>query len=209
MSDDPARNNLWRVLCRYLSRFIPPGSRVLELGGGYCCFINHIVAAERHVVDLFEGIVEHAAAGVKAHVRSCTDLSNFGAGSFDVVFASNLFEHLTADQLSQTLDEAGRVLRPGGKLIVIQPNFKYCFRSYFDDYTHVSIHTHVSLTDLLFAHGFQAQPVRGRFLPYSLKSRGPKWPWLLWVYLKSPWKPGAGQMLIVALKRNGHAENRE
>ena len=50
---------------------------VLELGGGYCHFINNIRAAEKHVVDLYPGVTEHAAHGVVAHVQSCSDLSNF------------------------------------------------------------------------------------------------------------------------------------
>jgi SAM-dependent methyltransferase len=200
MSEHPMRDSLWRVLCGYLSRYIPPGSRVLELGGGHCCFINHIPAAEKHVVDLFEGVARYAAQDVQTHIGSCADLTAFGDGSFDVVFASNLFEHLSLEQLAQTLDEAARVLKREGRLIVIQPNFKYCYRSYFDDYTHVSVHTHISLVDLLLAHGLRTEVVRGRFLPFSLRSRGPKWPWLAWLYLRSPWRPAAAQMLIVARK---------
>ncbi len=194
------RDCLWQVLCGYLDRYIPPGSRVLELGGGHCCFINHITAAQKHVVDLFEGVARYASKDVQTHIGSCTDLRAFGDRSFDTVFASNLFEHLTAEQLALTLDEVARVLKRGGRLIVIQPNFKYCYRSYFDDYTHVSVHTHLSLADLVFAHGLRPELVRGRFLPFSLRNRGPKWPWLLWLYLRSPWKPAAAQMLIVAAK---------
>jgi hypothetical protein len=89
-------------------------------------------------------------------------------------------------------------LRPRGKLIIIQPNFKYCYRVYFDDYTHVQILTDVSLTDLLTSQGFQVGKVVPRFLPFSLKSRAPKWSWLLRLYLALPWRPMAGQMYIVA-----------
>lgn len=196
--DDPARRELWRVLCRYLQRDVPVAGAVLELGGGYCHFINHIRAAEKHVLDVYDGITASAAPGIRTYVQSCTRLDKFGTSSLDAVFASNLFEHLTREELLQTLSEVRRVLRPGGKLLIIQPNFKYAYREYFDDYTHVQIFTHISLTDLLVTAGFAVEKAVPRFLPFSLNSSGPKWPWLLHLYLWLPWRPLAGQMYLVA-----------
>ena len=40
------------------------------------------------------------------------------------------------------------------------------------------------------------QRVEPRFLPFSFKSRAPKWPWIVWLYLR-PVRPLAKQMLIV------------
>jgi len=200
LTPDSSRERLWRVLCGYLQRDVAANGSVLELGGGYCYFINNIQAAEKHVVDVYEGIVQAAAAGVTAHVQSCVNLSNFGSDSCDTIFASNLFEHLTRPELLNTLAEIQRVLRRKGRLLIIQPNFKYSYRDYFDDYTHVQIFTDASLTDLLAASGFTIERVVPRFLPFSVKSRGPKWTWLLRLYLTLPWRPFAGQMYIVAGK---------
>ena len=198
---DASRDELWPVLCRYLQKDIPADSRVLELGGGYCNFINNIRASEKHVVDIYEGVKELAAENVTAHVQSCTTLANFPDSHFDVVFASNLFEHLTRDQLDATLLEVRRVLGRDGRLMVIQPNFKYAIREYFDDYTHLQVFTHISLQDLLQARGFTIDLVIPRFLPFSLKTKAPKWPWLLRAYLSSPWRPFAGQMYVIAKAR--------
>lgn len=197
---DPDRDRLWKVLCEYLQREVPPNASVLELGGGYCGFINNIRAKTKHVIDLFEDLPSYAAADVIPHVQSCTSLAPIPTGSMDVVFASNLFEHLTREELLTTLLETRRVLRTGGKLLIIQPNFKYCVNVYFDDYTHVQIFTETSLSDLLTSNGFRPARVVPRFLPFSLKSRAPKWSWLLRLYLELPWRPFAGQMYIVASK---------
>ena len=197
---DPAREVLWRVLCAYLEKDFPKDAAVLELGGGYCHFINNVKASQKHVVDLFPALAANAGPGVTAHIQSCTNLDIFPEGSFDAVFASNLFEHLTRDELNDTLASTWGVLRENGKLLIIQPNFKYCYRSYFDDYTHVQIFTEASLQDLLAASGFHPEKVVARFLPFSLKSSGPKWPWLLRLYLALPFRPFAGQMYIVARK---------
>ena len=158
----------------------------------------------QHNSDLFPGFVEFAASDVTAHVGSCSTLGQFEAGRFDIVFASNLLEHLTRQEITSTLKEMGRVLRPGGRVILVQPNFRYCSTEYFDDYTHVMVFTHVSLTDLLSASGFCVEKVVPRFMPFSMQSCLPQWSWAVALYLRSPIRPMAKQMLIVATVREGH-----
>ena len=94
-------------------------------------------------------------------------------------------------------------MRPGGRLVILQPNFRLCYRDYFDDYTHVSVFTDRSLPDVVRAAGLTVTRVWPRFLPFSMKSRLPVGtPWV-WLYLRSPLKPCAGQMLVVAEKPVG------
>lgn len=198
---DATRDVVWREVCRYLQpREIPDGGVVLEIGAGYCHFINQIHGRARHALDLSPDLPQRVAAGVVPHVGSCTALPMFEDESVDVVFASNLFEHLTRDELAAALTEIRRVLRPGGRLAIVQPNFKYCAPEYFDDYTHLQVFTHLSLSDRLMADGFQIQRLEPRFLPFSMKSRLPKSSVLVRLYLHSPFKPFGAQMLIIARK---------
>lgn len=197
---DPRREVLWRTLCSsYFSRHIRPTDSVLELGAGYCHFINNIQAKERFAVDLWPGVVRCAAAPVKAHVGLASDLGFLPSASIDVVFASNLFEHLTQEQLAVTLQEVRRTLKPTGSLIIVQPNFRYAYREYFDDYTHVAMYSHVSLADFLQANDFRVVDCQGKFLPLTVKSRFPIHPLLIRLYLWLPIKPLAKQMLIRAV----------
>ncbi|MEY4731259.1 MAG: hypothetical protein RL681_205 [Candidatus Parcubacteria bacterium] len=196
----PARDRVWKVLAAYLGRYIPEGAAVLDLGTGHGGFINHVRAKERHAVD------HHKSAEISLHPdvvfarRDVSDLSNYPGNRFDVVFASNLLEHLTTDAIVKTLAEVSRILKPGGRFIVMQPNFAYAYRQYFDDYTHERIFTHVSLADLLASFGFVLRKIRPKFLPFSMRSKLAPHPLLVKLYLHSPWKPFAGQMLIVAEK---------
>ena len=99
------------------------------------------------------------------------------------------------------VDDLCRLLKAEGRLIVIQPNFRYASKQYFDDYTHRSTFTHVSLANLLRSKGLRMLRVEPRFLPYSMReSRLPVKPWLVRAYLRSPIRPLAGQMLLVAEK---------
>jgi SAM-dependent methyltransferase len=192
---------VWRVIAQYLQRWISSTSRILDLGAGYCYFINAVTARERWALDIDDVVRQHAERGVRTLVRSAGGGLPFKDGSLDVVFASNFFEHLTPEEGLRVLEEVHRTLAKHGKLIVIQPDFKYCPSVYFDDYTHRTVYTHISFSDFLQANGFEVEACRPRFLPATMKSGLPRARFLVWLYLRSPVKPFAGQFLIVARKR--------
>jgi SAM-dependent methyltransferase len=196
---DAKREVLWKALCDYyFSKLIGPDYHVLELGAGYAHFINNVRCATRTAVDLWPLMPSYAAAGVVARVGSVTDLSFLRDASVDLAFASNLFEHLTKDDFARTLVQLRQKLKPDGILIVLQPNYRRAYREYFDDYTHISVFSDVSLCDFLEANGFRIVEFSAGFLPLSVKSRIPVSRFLIRLYLASPWKPAAKQMLIKA-----------
>jgi SAM-dependent methyltransferase len=200
LTPDPLRARVWQVVAEHLSHWIPPQSHVLEIGAGYCAWINAVTAARRVALDIWPDVVRHAAAGVEPVVGDASaGLPGFSAASFDVVLASNVLEHFDPDTAAEVVGYVVTVLKRGGRFIVIQPNFRHASRSYFDDYTHRSIFTDVSLPALLRSRGLEIEEVKPKFLPYSMRgSRLPIVPWLVRAYLRSPWKPMAGQMLVVA-----------
>jgi ubiquinone/menaquinone biosynthesis C-methylase UbiE len=197
---DARRSLVWKCLCEWLQPRVPSQGAVLEIGAGYCDFINNIRARKKIAVDIAQTVKKAAAPDVETHVGSCENLDFIADANLDVVFASNLLEHLSVAAGLKTIREAYRVLKKGGQLIIIQPNFRYGFREYFDDYTHVSIYTDVSLADLIRGAGFQITQVEPRFMPLSLKGKLPVSRWLIRLYLRSPIRPKAGQMLIIARK---------
>jgi len=202
---DSTRDQVWKEVCRYLQKkYISTNSRILDLGAGYCNFINNIHGSEKYAVDLFSRLTEFSNHDVVAHIHSCTNLNFLDDNFFDIVFATNLFEHLSREDLSKTLDEVRRILKVGGKLISLQPNFRYCYKGYFDDYTHLQIFTHRSLSELIESYGFTISDIKDRFLPISMKTKLKfNLPLLLLIvrlYLHLPIKPLAAQMLIIAEK---------
>ena len=164
---DPKRRRVWEHICTYLETWIPAGSDVLELGAGYCDFSNSLGGRTVTAMDIDPELPTRVGPGVKGEIGDCSDLSRFPGDSFDVVFASNLLEHLDRPATEKLLAESRRVLRPGGRLILIQPNFRLRPGEYFDDYTHVSVHTDRSLSDLLAVSGFEVE-----FSAQFFRSRG-------------------------------------
>jgi SAM-dependent methyltransferase len=202
MAPDPRRAILWTTLCRYyFNGMIPPECCVLDMGCGYGDFINNVTARRRIAVDIWPDFPRHVAPEVQAHVRSVTDLSFLADDSVDFAFASNLFEHLTQADFVTALGQLRTKLRARGRLVILQPNYRYAYRDYFDDYTHIAVYSHVSLVDILASNGYEVLDVYPRFLPLTIRSRLPVWPILIRAYLRSPLKPFGKQMLLLATPR--------
>lgn len=191
---------VWKELTRYLQRFIPVTSHVLELGAGYCDFINNISAAQKYALDVFYDLDKYAAPDVKVFKQLSTDALPLPPHSLDVVFASHFFEHLSSADLDRTFERFFKALKPGGRLVVMQPNYTYYKKHYFDDQTHRQVFTAESFKNLLAAKGFVCETCVPRFLPATLKSPLPKSALLIRAYLHLPFKIMAGQFLIVSRK---------
>lgn len=198
-AEEERRNVLWRTLWdAYFSKRINPEDCVLDIGAGYGQFINNVKARRRIAIDAWSGMPEHLQPGVEAIVGDAADLTQFEDGSIDYAFASNIFEHLPQEKVADVLAGLRRKLSPNGVLTILQPNYAYAYREYFDDYTHCSVWSHISLADFLQANGFDVVESRPRFLPLTIKSRLPVSPLLIKLYLLSPIKPLGKQMLFAA-----------
>ena len=192
----PGRKQVWRAIAAYLQRDIPASATLLEVGAGYCDFINQVRAAKKYAVDVWEGASDYCKEEVTFFHASAEE-KVLPSASVDVIFASNLLEHLNESESALVLGTWRRMLRPSGHLILVQPNYFYCYRRYWDDYTHVKAYTHESLPDMLAGHGYAVERVEKRFLPFSFQRFLPRSYGLTRLYLALPWRPIAGQMLVV------------
>jgi malonyl-CoA O-methyltransferase len=101
------------------------GKRVLDVGCGKGRFAR--VLAERHPqaslvgFDLAEAMLRHVPAAVSACAGSMTELP-FPSGAFDCAFATESLEH--AVQIDVAVAEMCRVVRPGGRIVIIDKNME-------------------------------------------------------------------------------------
>ena len=198
------RSAMWRELCAgFFNRFVESEDTVLDVAAGACEFINAVRAGTRIAVDINPAVRDAAADGVTALVSPADDLAGVADGSVDVVFASNFFEHIDRPTILAVMAEAHRVLRPGGRFLVLQPNIRFCARDYWMFFDHITPIDDRALVEAFGLSGFEVTTVVPRFLPFTTKSRLPKSPRLVRAYLAFPpaWRLLGKQSFLVAERR--------
>ena len=71
---------------------------------------------------------------------------------FDIIYSKSFLEHIRDP--SKFLKEAYRVLKPGGLLLSLVPDWESQYKKFYDDYTHVSPFTIISLKNIQLVLGF-------------------------------------------------------
>jgi ubiquinone/menaquinone biosynthesis C-methylase UbiE len=62
---------------------------------------------------------------------------------FDVIYSKSVIEHFHYPDI--IFNEAYRVLKPGGIIITLTPEWQYIYKSFYEDFTHRTPFTSVSL----------------------------------------------------------------
>lgn len=163
---DPRKaEDMASVLEKYVSL---QGKKVLEIGSG--CGVNHIVWQKKFGIDAwglepegegFENSAHVARELIQANGLELSRIKDapgetipFPDDSFDIVYSSNVLEHVLSP--SAVLREAIRVLKPGGTLQIVCPNYL----SYFDGH-------HAAFHPPILSNGFF------------------RW-WIKWIYRRDP-----------------------
>ena len=104
---------------------LPPGGKLLDIGCGTGYFLARLHETrpknwELHGLEYDEQAVQFANRRVPGAVRpgSMTNIE-YPDGTFDLVLSLSVLEHVEDDD--KALDEAARVLKPGGRLIISVP----------------------------------------------------------------------------------------
>ena len=96
------------------------------------------------------------------------DLLPYEDESFDIVYSKSVLEHLYYPE--RYIKEAYRVLKPNGLILVLTPDWEVNYRTFFDDCTHRTPFTNVSLESILKIHSFKSVNVyKFRQLPLLWK----------------------------------------
>ena len=120
-----------------VARFIPAGSRILEIGAGVGWQAKELQNRGFNVeaIDLADGTYAHLQIH---HVQSYDGKTvPFPDDSFDVVFSSNVLEHIPQVEVFQS--EIHRVLRPGGIAIHGLPTPTWRLWTSFMHYPHIAL----------------------------------------------------------------------
>jgi SAM-dependent methyltransferase len=186
-ADQARKESIWRELGRFLQRYVPAEGRVVDIACDLGYFIRNIHARERWATDIRD-VGSSLPADVHFVRASGLDLADvLPNDSFDVAFFSNYLEHLpSTEAVLEQLRVTFAVLKPGGKVLIMQPNIRLIGGAYWDFIDHQTALTEKSLAEAATMAGFRTKQVITRFLPYTTKGRMPQHPLLVRAYLNFP-----------------------
>lgn len=182
------KEKIWKILCKhFFQKYIHPNDVVIDIGTGFCEFINNIECKKKIGLDINPATKSFANSDVEIINESADDITSVSSDTIDVAFVSNFFEHLPSKEiLSKSLEEIHRILKTGGKVCILQPNIAVLNGKYWDFYDHNIPLSHKSMAEALLLSGFRITEIKAKFLPYTTKSRLPSTPFLVRLYLLCP-----------------------
>ncbi|TGM44528.1 class I SAM-dependent methyltransferase [Leptospira biflexa] len=140
---------------------LKPGLKILEPGCGRGEFLLNFkkMGLDCVGVDLSKEAKQYLATQqIPVHICNA-DLEKlpFKDNTFDVIYNKSFLEHLRNPDFF--LKEARRVLKPGGIIICLVPDWESNYKIYFDDFTHRTPFTKVSLLDIFKICDFERPKV--------------------------------------------------
>lgn len=179
-----AKDAVWREIVTFLQRYVDRDAPLLDIACDRGHFVRFVHASERWGTDIRD-VSTSLPKDVRFVQGSGLDLVSLVPNAhFGTVFMSNYLEHLdTSDAVIDQLRVARELIRPGGRVIVLQPNIRLVGPRYWDFIDHRVALTDRSLLEAAELAGFRTVDLITRFLPYSTKGRLPNDPWLVRAYL--------------------------
>ncbi|MBF0300557.1 MAG: class I SAM-dependent methyltransferase [Oligoflexia bacterium] len=124
------------------------GQKILEAACGRGDFINCFreLGLDCYALDKSDEFQENI---LNIHLKKCnfeSDQFPFRDNYFDIIYSKSLLEHLYDPE--NFFKEAVRVLKPGGLMLTLVPDWESNYKIYFDDHTHKTPYTSVALHDI-------------------------------------------------------------
>jgi SAM-dependent methyltransferase len=184
-ADDPG----WNATAHVMRMVMGEDAEVWELGCASGYFIRAANLSGMHAggVDISAYAVAQAPEDVKDYVIEgyATDLWFLPDAVMDAVVSWEMFEHLTVDQIDMAIDEALRVLKPGGRLwfrIALEADGDVPEHDAHDDDTHVSVFSKDQWRQILSLYGLIHDPGSEKMLDDVFEGRD--WAGRFFVYVK-------------------------
>lgn len=185
-SDYELRNDLWDVLVQdYFQKFVSKNDVVLDVPCGYAEFINKIQCKKKYAVDINPDSKKYVSKDVTFYKSSSSDIP-LKNNTVDKIFISNFFEHLTREDITSTIVELKRVLKKGGKVMVLQPNIRFAAKDYWMFFDHITPIDDRALEEAFGLHDLKLVKRVLRFVPFTSQSKLPAKKIFIKAYLKLP-----------------------
>ena len=157
------RGRVERARLSLLMRHIAPPGDMLEFGPGHGTLAVQAVAAgwRYSALEASGPLVEELRQKGLDVTQAWVPPVPAGDASCEVIYADQVLEHMPGIEAAQKLvAEARRVLKPGGVLFLVVPDYLTERGFFWDvDYTHNFVTTERRVRQLLYDGGFQVEGV--------------------------------------------------
>jgi SAM-dependent methyltransferase len=112
-----------------IRRYVPlEGKWILDVGCGIGTYVKRFRDFSPHVYGIDVSAKRLADSTMPNLVAAAGEALPFGETTFDVLMFNEVIEHVKDDR--QTIEDALRVLRPGGHIVIYAPNRLYPFETH-------------------------------------------------------------------------------
>jgi SAM-dependent methyltransferase len=112
-----------------IRRYVPlEGKWILDVGCGIGTYVKRFRDFSPHVYGIDVSAKRLADSTMPNLVAAAGEALPFGETTFDVLVFNEVIEHVKDDR--QTIEDALRVLRPGGHIVIYAPNRLYPFETH-------------------------------------------------------------------------------
>lgn len=157
---------------------IPDGAVVLDMGCGNGDITLAMIEAgfDAYGIDIGTAAKDKLPKARFRQVDLQTQLYPFHDNTFDVVFSKSVVEHL--HHPDHLINEAKRLLKPGGVVITMTPSWKHSYKeAFYIDHTHVTPFIKHSLSVLHELSGFDDVRTEYFYQLPVLWGDNPSWFW--------------------------------
>lgn len=146
-----------------IRRYVPlEGARLLDIGCGLGAYLSHFseYTDRAYGIDIdVERLKTGVAQGRKGFVLAVSESLPFEDNAFDGILLNEVLEHVTDDR--QTLVDALRILKPGGRIVIFVPNRFYPFETHGVYLGKKYVFGNIPLVNYL------PDPARNRLVPHA------------------------------------------
>lgn len=138
------------------------GARVLDIGCGLGAYVTRFsdFTDEAYGIDIdTPRVIEGAQLGHRGLGVALSEALPFKDGVFDAILLNEVIEHVQNDR--ETLREALRVTKPGGRVIIFAPNRFYPFETHGVYLGKKYVFGNIPLVNYL------PDPIRNRMVPHA------------------------------------------
>lgn len=152
----PATQYPAQLVRHIINKFsLKPGQKLLELGCGRGDFLREFEKAglNCHGVDRDLNSQQFSPNIPIAFCDLSKNRLPYSDNTFDVVYHKSVLEHVVSPD--HLIKETKRVLKKGGKTIILTPDWQSCMSVFFEDFTHVHPYDVTAVQDLLKIYDFK------------------------------------------------------